>query len=126
MQGWTRDPGPPAVCLGRRAPALSLQGQRRTSSSRTRRSSSFKRARISSKGAPVTWAQIDSTSEPIVRPVSRPVGVYVHVPFCSAKCHYCDFNSFAGLDRLFGSYVEAVCREIGDLPQRRPPDLAPT
>src|SRR5205085_1149070 len=56
----------------------------------------------------------------------RPVGLYVHVPFCTAKCHYCDFNSYAGLDRLFGGYVEAVCREIRDLPQRRAPDLAPS
>src|SRR5438552_1966325 len=53
----------------------------------------------------------------------RPVGVYVHVPFCTAKCHYCDFNSYAGLDRLFASYVDAVCREIRELPQRLPPDL---
>ncbi|HEY3111438.1 MAG TPA: radical SAM family heme chaperone HemW [Chloroflexota bacterium] len=56
----------------------------------------------------------------------QPVGVYVHVPFCTAKCHYCDFNSYAGLGRLFGSYVDAACREIGDLPQRLPPDLGPT
>lgn len=54
----------------------------------------------------------------------RPVGVYVHVPFCTAKCHYCDFNSYAGLDRLFGSYVDAVCREIADLPHRLPPHVA--
>src|SRR6266498_2076569 len=56
----------------------------------------------------------------------QPVGVYVHVPFCTAKCHYCDFNSYAGLDRLFGTYVDAVCREIRELPQRLPPDLAPS
>ena len=56
----------------------------------------------------------------------RPIGVYVHVPFCTAKCHYCDFNSYAGLDRLFGTYVDAVCREIRELPQRLPPDLAPS
>jgi oxygen-independent coproporphyrinogen-3 oxidase len=24
------------------------------------------------------------------------LGIYVHIPFCLAKCHYCDFNSFAG------------------------------
>src|SRR5436189_3588159 len=56
----------------------------------------------------------------------HPVGLYVHVPFCTAKCHYCDFNSYAGLDRLFGTYVEAVCREIRDLPQRLPCELGPT
>ncbi|TAK24723.1 MAG: radical SAM family heme chaperone HemW [Chloroflexota bacterium] len=44
--------------------------------------------------------------------MSAAVGVYVHVPFCGAKCHYCDFNSFAGLDRLRAPYVDAVSREI--------------
>src|SRR6266540_3861768 len=47
------------------------------------------------------------------------VGVYLHVPFCTAKCHYCDFNSYAGLDRLMPAYVEAVCREIEGLPHDR-------
>jgi oxygen-independent coproporphyrinogen-3 oxidase len=56
--------------------------------------------------------------------VPRSVGLYVHVPFCTAKCHYCDFNSYAGLDRLVGTYLDAVCREISDLPQRLPPDIA--
>jgi oxygen-independent coproporphyrinogen-3 oxidase len=56
----------------------------------------------------------------------RPVGLYVHVPFCTAKCHYCDFNSYAGLDRLFPSYVGAVCREIAELPQRLPSDVGRT
>ena len=49
--------------------------------------------------------------------MSAPVGLYVHVPFCTAKCHYCDFNSYAGLDRLFGTYVEAVGKEIAMQPE---------
>jgi oxygen-independent coproporphyrinogen-3 oxidase len=27
---------------------------------------------------------------------TRPFGVYVHVPFCAARCGYCDFNTFVG------------------------------
>ena len=46
------------------------------------------------------------------------VGVYVHVPFCTARCHYCDFNTFAGLNRLFGTYIDAMCTHIARLPQR--------
>lgn len=38
--------------------------------------------------------------------------IYVHIPFCVRKCHYCDFNSYSGLDSLFDSYVEAVNAEI--------------
>lgn len=40
------------------------------------------------------------------------VGLYIHVPFCRAKCAYCDFNSFAGLEPLHGPYVRAVTREV--------------
>ena len=25
-------------------------------------------------------------------------GVYVHIPFCRHRCHYCDFNTYEGLD----------------------------
>jgi len=41
------------------------------------------------------------------------VRVYVHIPFCRSKCAYCDFNSYAGLEHLFGQYVQALAREIG-------------
>ncbi len=37
--------------------------------------------------------------------------VYVHIPFCTAKCTYCDFNSYAGQDSLMAPYAGAVARE---------------
>ncbi|MDQ4026120.1 MAG: radical SAM family heme chaperone HemW [Actinomycetota bacterium] len=40
-------------------------------------------------------------------------GVYVHVPFCRHRCHYCDFNTYEGLDALHEPYVDALEREIG-------------
>ena len=40
------------------------------------------------------------------------LALYVHVPFCGARCAYCDFNAYAGLEELIPSYVSAVCREI--------------
>ena len=43
-------------------------------------------------------------------------GVYVHWPFCLAKCPYCDFNSHVrqgGVDQ--GRYVEAYRREIAHM-----------
>lgn len=39
-------------------------------------------------------------------------GVYVHIPFCLHRCHYCDFNTYEGLDALHQPYVEALIRDI--------------
>lgn len=45
-------------------------------------------------------------------PVSNVLrAVYVHIPFCRAKCAYCDFNSYAGKDGLHEAYVGALCQE---------------
>ena len=39
-------------------------------------------------------------------------GVYIHIPFCRARCSYCDFST-CGYDADFAErYVAAVCREI--------------
>jgi len=38
--------------------------------------------------------------------------LYVHVPFCEKKCHYCDFTSYAGLNHLASPYVTALLNEI--------------
>ena len=41
------------------------------------------------------------------------VGIYIHVPFCLSKCHYCDFCSRTRVDEETKSlYVKRVCEEI--------------
>ncbi len=37
--------------------------------------------------------------------------IYLHIPFCVHRCGYCDFNTYAGLQNLIPSYVEALCSE---------------
>lgn len=39
--------------------------------------------------------------------------LYVHIPFCRHKCGYCDFNAYAGMDRLMADYEAALERELG-------------
>jgi putative oxygen-independent coproporphyrinogen III oxidase len=43
---------------------------------------------------------------------SRPFGVYVHVPFCTTRCGYCDFNTYTDLGGMQASYAEAVVSEL--------------
>jgi oxygen-independent coproporphyrinogen-3 oxidase len=45
---------------------------------------------------------------------------YVHVPFCSSICPYCDFAVVAGADHLAGRYLDAVVAEIGMSERWRP------
>ncbi|TMC68183.1 MAG: radical SAM family heme chaperone HemW [Chloroflexi bacterium] len=38
--------------------------------------------------------------------------LYLHIPFCKHKCGYCDFNAYAGMDRIIPDYVDALEREL--------------
>jgi oxygen-independent coproporphyrinogen-3 oxidase len=38
--------------------------------------------------------------------------LYLHIPFCHTRCHYCDFNTYAGMLPLREPYVRALLREI--------------
>jgi oxygen-independent coproporphyrinogen-3 oxidase len=42
---------------------------------------------------------------------TRPVGVYIHVPFCRRKCNYCDFLSTGGANCVPDKYVDSVLSE---------------
>ncbi|HET7467480.1 MAG TPA: radical SAM family heme chaperone HemW [Candidatus Dormibacteraeota bacterium] len=41
--------------------------------------------------------------------------LYVHIPFCRHKCGYCDFNAYAGMDRLMPDYVAALEQELASI-----------
>lgn len=43
-------------------------------------------------------------------------GIYVHVPFCSAICHYCNFSRGLLDETLKRRYVDAVVTEIRRMP----------
>ena len=43
---------------------------------------------------------------------SSPLSIYLHIPFCRARCSYCAFNTYTDLAHLMPAYVEALCHEI--------------
>jgi len=42
----------------------------------------------------------------------RPVGLYVHIPFCSAICPYCDFVKIRDRNDLKPAFLEALEKEL--------------
>jgi len=38
--------------------------------------------------------------------------LYLHIPFCTHRCAYCDFNTYAGQEDAIPAYVNALCKEI--------------
>jgi oxygen-independent coproporphyrinogen-3 oxidase len=45
-------------------------------------------------------------------------GLYIHVPFCFHKCHYCDFYSFVDREGQSGAYLAQLERDIDWLRSR--------
>lgn len=50
----------------------------------------------------------------MIKELSRPteMGLYCHIPFCSSKCPYCDFNSYIYNPVLARDYFDAMKSEI--------------
>lgn len=39
-------------------------------------------------------------------------GVYIHIPFCASKCHYCDFNSWVPKKNEIDEYIDLLSKEM--------------
>src|SRR6188472_3998061 len=48
----------------------------------------------------------------------QPLGIYVHVPFCTTRCGYCDFNTYTAAElgtqpgASRAGYIDAAIQEI--------------
>jgi oxygen-independent coproporphyrinogen-3 oxidase len=41
-----------------------------------------------------------------------PKAVYIHIPFCATKCHYCDFTAYVVDGQPVDDYIDALAKEI--------------
>ncbi len=58
-----------------------------------------------------TKSPIYIEAEP-VEDLLETASLYLHIPFCHTRCHYCDFNTYAGILPLREPYVRALLTEI--------------
>lgn len=47
-----------------------------------------------------------------MKPKPCPQSAYIHIPFCTHKCEFCDFAAFAGLIELEDEYCQILAAEI--------------
>ncbi|WP_127532282.1 radical SAM family heme chaperone HemW [Paenibacillus kobensis] len=55
-----------------------------------------------------------------------PRALYIHIPFCTNKCHYCDFNSFVLKGQPVDAYLDALESEMKQTVAALPPDTIDT
>ena len=68
------------------------------------------------------WAlhSLIDTAKPSPLPTPEGTPLYVHLPFCAAKCHYCDFFSVAGEGQDIDGMLEAILVEARNWAPRHP------
>lgn len=66
--------------------------------------------------ADITVRGASPTARPLLQRVDAdPRSLYLHVPFCAHKCHYCDFYSFVDSRDRQEPFVELLIRELQTL-----------
>ena len=57
----------------------------------------------------------------------KPLGIYVHIPFCRSKCQYCDFYSVTNKEsKLLNHYRKAICEHVREAGSQAPGYLVDT
>ncbi len=49
-----------------------------------------------------------------MKPAVKPLGLYIHIPFCKQKCIYCDFYSLSGRESRMDDYTDALCAHLSE------------
>ncbi|MBQ3103418.1 MAG: coproporphyrinogen III oxidase, partial [Oscillospiraceae bacterium] len=55
-----------------------------------------------------------------MKPALRPLGLYIHIPFCKQKCAYSDFYSLAGNESRMEEYLDALCADLTETARYTP------
>lgn len=55
-----------------------------------------------------------------------PRALYIHIPFCTNKCYYCDFNSFVLKGQPVDAYLDALESEMKQTVAALPPEMIDT
>jgi oxygen-independent coproporphyrinogen-3 oxidase len=71
-------------------------------------------------GSAIQWGSPDPSGPlnqgrdgPATLPQSTPLGVYLHIPFCRKRCHFCYFKVYTDKDSAaIRGYIEAALREL--------------
>src|SRR5438034_2755762 len=62
---------------------------------------------------PEVYAAMDRPPSTLNHQPSTPLGLYVHVPFCRRRCHFCYFKVYTDKDSSeIKAYIDAVLREL--------------
>ena len=51
----------------------------------------------------------------MTRSAAKPLGLYVHIPFCRQKCSYCDFYSLPHSEEKMDAYTAALVRHLEEV-----------
>ncbi|MEQ4483812.1 radical SAM family heme chaperone HemW [Cohnella silvisoli] len=55
-----------------------------------------------------------------------PRALYIHIPFCTNKCFYCDFNSYVAAGQPIDAYLDALDNEMKLTVEELPPTVIDT
>ena len=55
---------------------------------------------------------ITQTDTTPIQQLLETASLYLHIPFCHTRCHYCDFNTYAGILPLREAYTQTLLIEI--------------
>jgi oxygen-independent coproporphyrinogen III oxidase len=62
--------------------------------------------------------RIESSNVIAPAPANAPLGIYIHIPYCTRICPYCDFNSHVVAAIPEQAYTDALLRELDEYSDR--------